>query len=464
MTPRTLVPDSALAGLREDLAGEVLVPDDPGCDGARTVFNGMIDRRPAVIARCATPEDVANAVLFARETGLPVAVRGGHAVAGTALDDGGPVVDLRRMHAVVADPENMTVRVGGGATMSHLDRACQPFHVAVTGGRASTTGVGGFTLGGGSGWLERRFGLACDHLLSAELVTAGGRHVHTDAEENPELFWALHGGGGNFGVVTSMTLRVHALPEFCFALLLFTPDAGPDVVRAYRDLMDAPAPDAVGGGVLCLTAPPAEFVPPELAGTRMCAVVVTYAGPEAELREAVAPLLALGPAATAVAVAEIPYAGFPCVLDDPPGQRNYWSAEYLDAFPDEAVEVFCARAEDMPVPTGTQHVVFPMGGRVARGPSEYPLPWRTAPWAVHPFGVWEDPADDERAIRWVRDVRAGVRPWAVGAVYLNFIGAEGADRVAAGLGAENARRPAEVKAAYDPGNVFRFNHDTAPAA
>ncbi|WP_432115409.1 FAD-binding oxidoreductase [Streptomyces sp. S1] len=463
MAPRTLVPDSALTGLREDLAGEVFVPDDPGYDAARTVFNGMIDRRPAVVAQCATPEDVSNAVLFGREAGLPVAVRGGgHSVAGTALNDGGLVVDLRRMHAVVADPEHMTVRVEGGATMSHLDRACQPFHVAVTGGRASTTGVGGFALGGGSGWLERKWGLACDSLLSAELVTAEGRHVRADAGENPDLFWALHGGGGNFGVVTSLTLRVHELPEFCFALLLFTPDAGPEAVRAYRDAFDAPAPDAAGGAVLCLTAPPEDFVPPELVGTPVYAVLTTYAGTEAELRETVAPLLALGPAATVIA--EIPYADFQCMLDDPPGQRNYWSAEYLDGFPDEAVDRFCARAADMPVPTGTQHLVFPMGGRVADGPSDYPLPWRTAPWGVHPFGVWEDPADDERVIRWVRDVRADMRPWAVGAVYLNFIGAEGTDRVAAGFGEENVRRLAGVKAAYDPENVFRFNHNIAPAA
>ncbi|MER5967373.1 FAD-binding oxidoreductase [Streptomyces sp. NPDC002057] len=463
MAPRTTVPDAALAGLREDLAGEVYVPGDPGYDEARTVFNAMIDRRPAVIAQCETPEDVTNAVLFGRTAELPIAVRGGgHSVAGAALNDGGLVVDLRRMHTVVADPENMTVRVAGGATMSHLDHACQPFRVAVTGGRVSTTGVGGFTLGGGSGWLERKFGLACDNLLAVELVTADGRHVHADAEENPELFWALHGGGGNFGVVTSMTLRVHPLPEFGFALLLFPADAGPEAVSAYRDLVDAPAPDEVGGGAIYMTGPPEEFVPPELVGRLVCGVLVTYAGPETGLREIVAPLAALEPAAAMVT--KIPYVQLQCMLDDPPGMRNYWSAEYLTGFPDEAVNRFCERAGDMPVPTGTQHVMFPMGGRVADGPADFPLPWRTAPWAVHPFGVWEDPADDARVVCWVKDVRADMRPWSAGAVYLNFIGAEGADRVAAGLGAENARRLAAVKAAYDPDNVFRFNHNIAPAA
>ena len=462
MAPQTVtVPDRLLAALREDLAGEVYVPADPGYEEARVVYNAMIDRRPAVIAQCATPEDVTNAVLFGREAGLPIAVRGGgHSVAGSALNDGGLVVDLRRMHAVVADPENMTVRVAGGATMSHLDRACQPFHVAVTGGRASTTGVGGFTLGGGSGWLERKFGLACDNLLAVELVTAEGRHVHADAEENPDLFWALHGGGGNFGVVTSMTLRVHPLPAFSFVMLLFPAEAGPEVIRAYRDLL-RDAPDEAGGGGIYLNAPPEEFIPEELQGTLLSGALVTWAGPVTEAREFAAPLFALNPAVELVT--DLPYADFQCMLDDPPGMRNYWSAEYLSGFPDTAVDVFCARSAGMLVPSGTQHVLFPLGGRVSRGPADSPVPWRSAAWAVHPFGVWEDPADDERVIRWVKDVRADALPWSIGAVYLNFTGDEGRQRVMEGFGAENYRRLARVKAAYDPDNVFRFNHNIAPA-
>ncbi|MFI8518310.1 FAD-binding oxidoreductase [Streptomyces sp. NPDC085481] len=461
-SPTPTVTDSALAGLREDLAGQVFTPGDPGYDEARVVFNGMIDRRPAVIAQCETPEDVSNAVLFGRETGLPIAVRGGgHSVAGSALNDGGLVVDLRRMHAVVADPENMTVRVAGGATMSHLDHACQPFHVAVTGGRASTTGVGGFTLGGGSGWLERRFGLACDSLLAAELITAEGKHVHTDAEENPELFWALHGGGGNFGVVTSMTLRVHPLPAFGFVMLLYPAPAGPEVVRAYRDLL-ADAPDNAGGGAIYLTAPPEEFVPEELRGTLLCGALVTWAGPVAEAREFAAPLFTLKPAVEMVM--DMPYVDFQCMLDDPPGMRNYWSAEYMTAFPDEAVDAFCARSDDMIVPSGMQHVMFPLGGQVAAGPTDYPIPWRTAPWGVHPFAVWEDPADDARAVQWVKDVRADSQPWSTGAVYLNFTGDEGQRRVVEGFGTDNYERLARVKATYDPDNTFRFNHNITPAA
>ncbi|MEU7038618.1 FAD-binding oxidoreductase [Streptomyces sp. NPDC046237] len=461
MAPRTHVPDSALAGLREDLAGEVYVPGDPGYDEARKIHNGMIDRRPAVIAQCATTEDVSNAVLFGRETELPVAVRGGgHSVAGSSVVDDGLVIDLRRMHAVVADPEHLTARVEGGATMSHLDRATQPFHLATTGGRVSTTGVGGFTLGGGSGWLERKFGLACDNLLAAELITAEGKHVHTDAEKNPELFWALHGGGGNFGVATSLTLRLHELPEMSIAMLFFLPEKAPEVVRVFRDLGES-APDEVGGGVIYFPAPPEPFVPEHLVGKLVCGALFTCAGPVAEVRELAAPLFALGPVMEVVT--DIAYADLQCMIDDPPGLRNYWSAEYLTGFPDEAVDVFCSRSARIPMPTGTQNVLFLQGGAVATGPADHPIPWRSSPWAVHPFATWTDPADDTRTVQWVRDVRADVRPWSTGAVYLNFIGSEGEDRVVSGFGAENYRRLAAVKAAYDPDNVFRFNHNITPA-
>ncbi|MFG3497129.1 FAD-binding oxidoreductase [Streptomyces sp. NPDC047928] len=452
---------TALADLREQLTGDVLAPEDPGYDQARQVFNSMIDRRPAVIAQCADETDVVRAVRFARDLDLDIAVRGGgHSVAGMALNDGGLVIDLRRMHDVTVHPAAKAVRIGGGATMSHLDRATQPFGLATTGGRASTTGVGGFVLGGGTGWLDRKFGLAVDNLLGVELVTADGTALRAGPEENTDLFWALHGGGGNFGVATSLTLRLHDLPEMSFALLLYLPESGPDVVRGYRDLI-ASGPPEVSGGVLYITTPPEPFVPESLVGHLVCGVLVTYAGPEAELRALAEPLLALRHEAEVVTA--IPYADLQCMIDDPPGMRNYWSAEYLTGAPDELVDVFCARAATMPVPTGTQHVLFPQGGAIASGPADYPVPYRDAPWAVHPFGIWEDPADDERVRRWVKDVRADVRPWSTGAVYLNFIGDEGRDRVVAGLGAENTRRLAEIKSRYDPDNVFRHNHNIAPA-
>ncbi|MEU1406309.1 FAD-binding oxidoreductase [Streptomyces sp. NPDC005728] len=451
---------AALVALREDLVGEVFAPGDPGFDEARVVFNGMIDKRPAVIAQCADAKDVVRAVRFGRELDLPIAVRGGgHSVAGTALGDGALVVDLRRMHRVTVDPAAEAVRIEGGATMSHLDRATQPYGLATTGGRASTTGVGGFVLGGGTGWLDRAFGLAVDNLIGAELVTAGAEQVHANADENPELFWALHGGGGNFGIATALTLELHELPEFSIALLLYRPQFGPDAARTFREIIIS-GPDAVSGAVLYLTGPPLEFVPEHLVGLRLCAALLTYTGGEDDLRKLAQPLLALPHEAELVG--DLPYADLQCMLDDPPGQRNYWSAEYLTALPDELVDVYCARGEDMPVPTSTQHLIFPQGGAIAAGPHGYPVPYRDAAWAVHPFAVWEDPADDERAVAWVRDVRAGVRPWSTGAVYLNFIGEEGAERVRAGLGAGNLLRLEKVKRAYDPDNVFRFNHNIRP--
>jgi FAD/FMN-containing dehydrogenase len=451
---------AALVALREDLVGDVFAPEDPGYDEARTVFNSMIDRRPAVIAQCVDEDDVVRAVRFGRDLDLNIAVRGGgHSVAGSAVNDGGLVVDLRHMRAVSVDPAAEAVRVAGGATMSDLDRACQPHGLATTGGRASTTGVGGFVLGGGSGWLDRWCGLAVDNLLGVELVTADGERVHASADENPELFWGLHGGGGNFGVATALTLKLHELPEFSIALVLYLPEFGPEVTRTYRELITM-APDEASGGVLYLTGPPEEFVPPHLVGTVLCGALLTYAGPEQDMRKLAEPLLAL-PHESAI-VGAMPYADVQCMLDDPPGMRNYWSAEYLTSAPDAYLEAFCARGASMP-PTGTIHVLFPLGGAIAAGPREYPVPYRDAPWAVHPFAIWEDPADDERCVQWVREVRADARPWSTGAVYLNFIGDEGAERVVAGVGTENTRRLAGLKRRYDPDNVFRFNHNIRPA-
>ena len=439
----------------------MFAPGDVGYDEARTVFNAMIDRRPAVIAQCVDEADVVRTVRFARDLDLKIAVRGGgHSVAGMALGDGAVVVDLRHMRAVTVDPAAEAVRVAGGATMSELDRACQPHGLATTGGRASTTGVGGFVLGGGSGWLDRCCGLAADNLLGVELVTADARRVHASADENPDLFWALHGGGGNFGVATALTLKLYELPRFSIALVLYRPEFGPEVVRTYRDLIEA-APVEASGAILYVTGPPAEFVPPELVGTLLCGALLTYAGGEEDMRKLAEPLLAL-PHESEI-VGAMPYADVQCMLDDPPGMRNYWSAEYLTGAPDDLVDAYCALADSMPVPTGTQHLLWPQGGAVADGPQGYPLPFRQAPWVVHPFGVWADPADDERCVRWVRGVRAAVRPWSTGDVYLNFIGDEGGERVVAGLGAENTRRLADVKHRYDPDNVFRFNHNIRPA-
>ncbi|KOV78824.1 FAD-binding protein [Streptomyces sp. NRRL WC-3618] len=452
---------AALSALREDLTGDVFAPGNAGYDDARTVFNAMIDRRPAVIAQCADEADVVRSVLFARDLDLRVAVRGGgHSVAGMGVNDNGLVIDLRRMHEVSVCRATQSVRVQGGALQSHLDRATGPHGLATTGGRVSTTGVAGFVLGGGSGWLDRTYGLAVDNLIGADLVTADGTEVHASAEQNPELFWALHGGGGNFGVATSLTLRLHELPAFSVALLLYLPEFGDEVARTYRDVIEA-GPVEASGGVIYLTAPPEEFVPPHLVGQLLCGALLTYTGTEDDMRKLAEPLLAL-PHEVEIVTA-IPYADFQCMLDDPPGLRNYWSAEYLTGAPEEFVDVFCALGNGMPVPTVTKSALFPLGGAIADGPSEYPVPYRDAQWAVHPYGCWEHPADDERCVQWVRDVRTRVQPWSTGAVYLNFIGDEGPERVIAGLGAENTRRLASLKRQYDPDNVFRFNHNIVPS-
>lgn len=451
---------AALDALRRDFAGDLIIPDDPVYDEARKLFNAMIDRRPSIIAQCASVDDVVHAIRVARHHDLEISVRGGgHGVAGKALTEGGLVIDLRQMHTVTVDPEARTATVGGGATMGHLDRGTEPYGLATTGGRASTTGVGGYILGGGTGWLDRKFGLACDNLLAVELVTASGDVVQASDRDHPDLFWALHGGGGNFGVATSFTLRLHELSTVTAALLLWPPAAGQAVLRAYRDFM-ASAPDEIGGGALFITGPAEEFVPAQLVGQLTFAVLVTYAGPEDSARQAAAPLLELGHAGEMIA--EMSYADLQCLLDDPPDHRNYCSVEYLDSFPDEAIARFCAHAKDMLVPSGTQHVLLPQGGALGRGPADYPLPWREAPWLIHPYGLWQDPADDERVKQWTRDVRADLKPWASGAVYLNFIGEEGADRVVAGLGRDNYARLAAIKAQYDPENIFHLNHNIKP--
>jgi FAD/FMN-containing dehydrogenase len=451
---------ATLGRLRKGFTGELIAPGDAAYDDARAVFNAMIDRRPSVIAQCDGVDDVIRALRFGRDQGLEIAVRGGgHSVAGRSLTDGGLVIDLRRMNRVSVDAGSRTTTVAGGATMSDMDRATEPYGLATTGGRVSTTGVGGYTLGGGDGWLARKLGLACDNLLAVELVTADGRVVRASEDENPELFWALHGGGGNFGVATSFTFRLQELPSVTAALLFWPAEAGPEVLRAYRDFL-VTAPDEVGGGFLYVTGPEEGFVPRHLVGKLAVALLLAYAGPEGEAREVAAPLLGLGHEGQLMV--ELPYAELQCMLDDPPGYRNYWSVEYLDGLPDEAADRFCARAHDMIVPSPSQHVFIPQGGAIARGPADYPVPWRSAPWCVHPFGLWEDPADDQRGSQWARDVREDLRPWATGAVYLNFIGDEGADRVVAGFGRENYERLARVKAEYDPENVFRLNHNIRP--
>ncbi|MEU6643847.1 FAD-binding oxidoreductase [Saccharomonospora sp. NPDC046836] len=458
MTGNLLDP-AAVDDLRQHIHSGVVTPGDGDYEDVRSLFNAMISARPQAIARCASASDVAAALSFARRHGLEVAVRsGGHSVAGASLVDGGLVIDTRPMDDVTVDPELRTVRVGGGANWSRFDRAAQQHGLASTGGRVSTTGVAGLTLGGGSGWLERKFGLACDNLVSVDLVTADGQEVTANEQENPDLFWALHGGGGNFGIATALTFRLYPLPEFSIALMLWPAGEGRQVAEAYRDLL-ADAPEEVGGALLYITGPPEEFVPEGLVGGHCCAVLVTYVGGVAALTDFSTPLLALAPHGRLIT--EVPYADLQCMLDDPPGYRNYWSDEHVAELPDAALDRFCECALDMVVPSPSQQLLLPFGGAVSRG-REWPGFDRSVPWAVHPLGLWEDSADDERAIAWARDLRAGMRPWSSGDVYLNFIGDEGLDRVVAGYGEENYHRLSRIKAEFDPDNVFNRWHNVLP--
>jgi FAD/FMN-containing dehydrogenase len=441
---------------------DLIEPTDGRYDEARAVYNAMIDRRPAVLAMCASPTDVVDALALADREGYAVAVRaGGHSVAGVSVNDGGIVIDVRAMNRVEIDPGARTARVGGGATWSEFDRAAQEHGLATTGGRASTTGVAGLTLGGGSGWLERSYGLTCDNLISVDLVTADGRLVTASEDEHPDLFWALHGGGGNFGIATSFLFRVHPVgPLVTAGLMMWPGDAGAEVARRYRDVAHD-APDELGSGLVFLTGPPEDFVPAHLQGTTVVGLAALWAGDVDEGAEAVKPFRELGPEVDLVG--PMPYADFQCMLDDPPGLHNYWSADYHDTFPDEALDVYVKYGFERQSPI-TQQLLIPWGGAVARVPEDAtPMTKRTVSWISHPFAVWEDPADTEKNIEWARSFRRDIARYATGGVYLNFIGDEGEDRVRAAYGEDKYQRLAAIKGAWDPTNRFQGNQNIKPA-
>lgn len=436
-------------------------PGDPEYDERRALFNAMIDKRPRLIAGCETPSDVVDALDRARRDGLQVAVRaGGHSVAGMSTNDDGLVVDVRPMKQIEIDPVARRARVGAGVTWGELDPATQAHGLATTGGRVSTTGVAGFTLGGGSGWLERSHGLACDNLAAVELVTADGREVRADAEHQPELFWALHGGGGNFGVATVLEFELHPVgPDVQAGLMAWPLDAGADIARAYRQWAEA-APDALGSGLVVITAPPEEFVPPHLQGTKIVAVAGMWCGSVDDGADYFAGIRELEPVVDLVAPR--PYAEFQRMIDDPPGNRHYWSADYHAALPDEALDVFLDGAASAPSPL-TQQLALPWGGALARIPEDStPLSRGDTAWLTHPFAVWEDAADDRVNIEWVRQFRRDIAPYTNGGVYLNFIGAEGDDRIRDAYGEEKLSRLVQVKTEYDPANVFRGNQNIRP--
>jgi FAD/FMN-containing dehydrogenase len=452
---------TAVRELRRAVRGSVVEPDDDSYDEARTLFNAMIDKRPALIVQCAGSDDVAAAVRFGREHELLTAVRsGGHSVAGTSVCDGGLVIDVRPMKEIAVDSASRVARVGAGCTWGEFDRVAQEYGLATTGGRVSTTGVAGLTLGGGSGWLERKHGLACDNLAAVEIVTAAGDSVRASEDENPDLFWALHGGGGNFGVATSFEFRLHPVgPTVLAGLLLYPGERGSELLALFRDVMRE-APDELGTAFIYATAPPEPEIPADLHGELVVLIAVCYAGPIDEGMEAVRPLRAFGPAADLLGPCA--YADFQCAIDDPPGYRNYWTADYVDEMSEAAISAFVEHAEAM-ASGPSQAAIIPWGGAVARVPDDAtPLTKRDAAFVVHPFSLWESSADDTRGIEWARSFSADMKRFATGGVYLNFVGNEGDDRIRAAYGPGNYDRLAAVKHRYDPDNFFRLNQNIKP--
>lgn len=454
---------TALKSFQRSFKGATIAPGDAAYDEGRTIFNMMIDRRPALIARPANVEDVAAVIALSRRTGVPLTIKsGGHSVAGASLADDAILCDMRGLNTVAVDPERRVVRVGGGAVWGEVDAATAEHGLATTGGRVSTTGVAGLTLGGGSGWAERKLGLACDRLVSVELVTADGSLVRASADENPDLFWALHGAGHNFGVTTQLEFRLDELPMVYVGLLLYTADKAEEIGKHYRDFMDAGAPDEIGGGFVFLTGPPEEFVPEQHHGTVMTGVLAVWFGDPEKGQKELAPLLGFNERDGGLEM-PIPYVEFNKMLDDPPGNRNYWTAAYHDAFSDEAMAIFADYGRRMK-PSPAQLAFFPWGGEVARvDPASTPMARRTTPWVTHPFAVWPDAADDGFWVDWARSFNKDMKRFSNDAVYLNFIGDEGQDRVVAGYGKANYDRLAKIKAQYDPENVFRFNQNIKPA-
>lgn len=434
-------------------------------DRARKLFNGMVNRRPALIARCASASDVVHAIKLACDRGLPLSVYGGgHGVTGSAICEGGVVIDLRGMKRIDVDPVAGTVRAEGGVTWGEFDAATQAHGLLMTGGRNPTTGIGGLTLGSGSGWLERKFGLVCDNLIKAELVTADGRQVAASEDENADLFWALR-GGGNFGVVTAFHYRLHELGPVLMAGVLFYPqEKAREAARFYRDFIEA-ASDEVCGAMNFTTFPPAPFVPEEYRGQPALAVIAAYAGPLQDAGPAFAPLRRFGPPIIDL-VQPMAYTALQALTEPsfPPGARYYWSADFFTGLPDEAIEVLVSHATK-PVSPITSIIVIPGGGAVARVDDEATaFGQRDAPWNIHYLSGWLDPLEDARNIAYTKEISAAMKPWTTGRVYLNYIGDEGQARVDASFGPKKLARLRALKAKWDPDNLFRHNQNIRPAA
>ena len=458
MTPKegvTVTTATSLSEFKSSLRGSLITPEGADYDEARKVWNGMIDRRPALIAMCEGTADVIACIDFARNTDMPITVRGGgHSVAGRSVSDDSLLIDLSRMRSVHVDPTTKTARVGAGATWGVVDHETQAFGLAMTGGVDSRTGVAGLTLGGGIGYLGRAFGLSTDHLFGAEVVLADGRTVVCNENEHSDLFWSLRGGGGNFGIVTMFEFRLNEVgPEVMNAQVFYPMNQTQEALTFYRDFT-AEASDQVGCFALFINTPPVEPFPEEFHGKTCLALVACHAGSLEDGESELKPLAEFGSPMLSV-LAPIPYATLQSSFDAgaPDGGRYYWKAQYLDEISDGLISELVGSVDPLP---GAFSNVFiePMGGAVSRvDPIATAFPHRGVSYGIGISSGWEKATDDEAAITWTRDLHEGLRPHASTGVYSNYIDTDDGDRVEATYGA-NLKRLREVKAKYDPDNLF----------
>ncbi len=462
---KTELPSEAYETLISSLPGRVHKPGSPEFIEACTIWNAMIERRPGLVISCSNTAEVSQAVRFARRHDLVLAVRGGgHNIAGNALCDGGLMIDLSPMRSVEVNPTARTARVGGGATLGDFDRAAQEHGLATPLGVNSTTGVAGLTLGGGFGWLSRRFGLTIDNLISAEVVLASGDVVRTSAEELPDLFWAIRGGGGNFGVVTSFEFKLYPVgPEVLSGLVIYPLDAARGTLRFLRDFLPTTPEEFVCWFVM-RKAPPLPFLPAEWHGKEILALAMCYSGDIKEGERIAAPLRAFGKPIADV-VAPNPYAAWQTILDPllTPGLRNYWKSHDFAEVSDGLIDVLIAHARTIPDPN-TEIAFAQLGGAVSRVPADATAySHRDGQFVLNVHGRWDDPAKDAAVVGWARDLFTAAAPFATGAVYVNFLTGEEGDRIKAAYG-RNYERLARIKERYDSRNLFRVNQNIRPLA